>query len=627
MKYLLLPYIFILATGQLFATETSSSDNEFLQVISKIDSLIEIKELAKADSLITITWRNRKPDLKRDSMAYAKFLAIRGYAMVARKQWDIAYQYYQKAYVEFQLIQDTFELAMVLRYLAIIKANQGEFAMQRVHIRRSADFFKQIDSTYDYATSLITLANAWRSLGDDSSARDIFEEARDSFVAIGGPTLKLASINYNLADLYYKRNKLGYARSSINEALIAFIAEKDEARLAKAYNLLGVIEHEEKQYVKADANYQLSLHYAQIKKDSLLLFDALLNLSSNEIARFNRKKAKAYYAKAKVISPNPTGVLERNYLDLIGKSIAAIDEEYETSVFQLIASLFISFSLLLLGVIYGIRQKNRRRRERHIHEKEHKKWQHEKELLEIGKKAAELEKQNLVNQRKAATLEKLLRRNQEESIIAQAKVQEETTKKLSDLVHNTVANELIAVQLKLLGVKDMLVADGLENVISDEINEIIEMVTIIKQDARRIETSVKWEGINWLQLLDEVFNRIDGISEKLTIKYRKDGLKNGLPKDMPGLDADLYKIISNCAFNSIQYANPRQITCLIHLMKEELNIIIVDDGSGFDTSKTTYGSGLRQLSEITEKWGGKVDITSNEKGTTITITIPIAQKN
>jgi signal transduction histidine kinase len=78
-------------------------------------------------------------------------------------------------------------------------------------------------------------------------------------------------------------------------------------------------------------------------------------------------------------------------------------------------------------------------------------------------------------------------------------------------------------------------------------------------------------------------------------------------------------------FNSVLHGHPREINADICFSAETLDMVIADDGQGFDSSATPSDGhyGLQGLHERVHRLGGRVEIQSKLKqGTTLSVSVP-----
>lgn len=85
----------------------------------------------------------------------------------------------------------------------------------------------------------------------------------------------------------------------------------------------------------------------------------------------------------------------------------------------------------------------------------------------------------------------------------------------------------------------------------------------------------------------------------------------------------IYRIIQEATNNIIKYAKASEVFIQLFESEELLQIIVEDNGLGFDTQQDSKGLGLRSMASRVEYLKGEIDIDSElHKGTTISISIP-----
>jgi two-component system NarL family sensor kinase len=86
----------------------------------------------------------------------------------------------------------------------------------------------------------------------------------------------------------------------------------------------------------------------------------------------------------------------------------------------------------------------------------------------------------------------------------------------------------------------------------------------------------------------------------------------------------LIRVIQECLNNAIKHAQPDHIAIRIQKNERVRKIEVSDDGSGFDTSQKSLGSGMYNLAKRMETIGGKFNLTSVVgKGTQINLELPL----
>lgn len=84
---------------------------------------------------------------------------------------------------------------------------------------------------------------------------------------------------------------------------------------------------------------------------------------------------------------------------------------------------------------------------------------------------------------------------------------------------------------------------------------------------------------------------------------------------------NIYRTIQEAINNSIKHAAARQISIQIESLNQNAQIIVQDNGKGFDPSLISHGNGLYNMQKRIEDLGGQFNLNSSaENGTTITLT-------
>jgi PAS domain S-box-containing protein len=86
----------------------------------------------------------------------------------------------------------------------------------------------------------------------------------------------------------------------------------------------------------------------------------------------------------------------------------------------------------------------------------------------------------------------------------------------------------------------------------------------------------------------------------------------------------LYRIAQEAIHNVIKHAHARSVRVAITRLGAEVRMEIRDDGDGFDAQTKSDGLGLLGMASRAERLGGRLQVESSGKGTTISTWLPIA---
>ncbi|MBP6311469.1 MAG: ATP-binding protein [Flavobacteriales bacterium] len=100
------------------------------------------------------------------------------------------------------------------------------------------------------------------------------------------------------------------------------------------------------------------------------------------------------------------------------------------------------------------------------------------------------------------------------------------------------------------------------------------------------------------------------------------GLEKGLPRAM---EIAAFRVLQELVGNCMKHAKATEISITITRTDRALNIVVTDNGKGFDANKPSAGMGMRSIRERAASMRGTVSVDSRPgKGTTVIVELPIA---
>lgn len=190
-------------------------------------------------------------------------------------------------------------------------------------------------------------------------------------------------------------------------------------------------------------------------------------------------------------------------------------------------------------------------------------------------------------------------------------VQEEERRALARELHDEVGQQLGAIKLNL---KALAASGGDAERIGDGLAIVDATIEHIRDRALELRPA----------LLDDL-----GLSAALEWLCRQQSQRSGiaigldappLPKLPPELATAIYRIVQEGITNALKHASPGRIGINIHGDDSGLELTIIDDGRGFDSSTFSHGVGLPGMRERVETLGGRLELESAlDKGTRIKV--------
>lgn len=111
-------------------------------------------------------------------------------------------------------------------------------------------------------------------------------------------------------------------------------------------------------------------------------------------------------------------------------------------------------------------------------------------------------------------------------------------------------------------------------------------------------------------------------SKNITVSMQLDDLEKA--KLSMEQRKNIYLIFKEVVNNAVKYADTESITVSTSVLNKELQLIIKDEGKGFDSNLVKKGNGLDNMTHRATEMAGTISIESApEKGTTVRLTVPV----
>ncbi len=387
------------------------------------------------------------------------------------------------------------------------------------------------------------------------------------------------------------------------KSLPVFFKYNDTQTIAYNYNNQGKAHYNLKDYNNA-LKYYLKADSIQIKK----------NIPKSELV-FSKNLYEAY--KGKKDYRNFSKYLER-YIQLkdsindINQNIAIseIKEQYDNATLRaekaedekqiLIeqrkkeknknVALLLGTLLLFGTILFFLLQKNTKRKQK------------------LAEQEKELETQKLAT---------ILKEQELSAIDAMIEGQEKERQRIANDLHDDLGGLMATVKLHFNTLKEKQTPElyAKTNQLIDEAYNKIRTVAHAKNSG-----VIAKQGL--LKAINEMANKIS-IANKITIDVIDHGLEKRLENS---LELTIFRIIQELIANIVKHAKASEATINITNHEDSLNIMIEDNGKGFDTSKIlkNNGMGLHSIEKRIEHLEGDIKIESQiNQGTTIIIDIPL----
>lgn len=545
-----------------------------------------------------------------------------------------SYSYYLQALKYYDALNILNEKAAVLTALATIQDDEKDYlgseqnAIEALKIINSLEEYESQNLDKYYAYNLLGLVslkleNYGKSIDYHIQALDITEIIND------GESKALQTLN-NLAFAYREKGDLDKSLEIFGELLQNKKLKEDDI----SFYALILNNYAFTKFLKGDYNYELlESDFQKALKIADSVDDAYTKLAASiDLAKFYKanneldsalKFAEQSYKISKDIPINDLllesmmiladlteGVQSTKYLKdhiKLSDSLLKVERavrnkfariEFETdqleaeneqiskeNFYLLILSAGLLLTAVLVYLVISQRAKNRKLK-----------------LIQVQQKANEdiynlmLSQQDKVDE--ARTLEK---------------------KRISEELHDGVLGRLFGTRLSLDSIN---FKDGKEAMMTRA--NYIGQLKIIEEDIRKISHELNTDFVSGSGFMDIVSELIENQTQAYGLTYEfnyTDDVSWDYVSNKTKIN--IYRIIQESMQNIYKHANAKAIKISISLENDVICLDIIDDGEGFDTSKSKKGIGLKNMTSRVEDINGRITFNSQSgNGTTVNVKIP-----
>lgn len=553
-----------------------------------------------SDSILLTNLRNNYEDISNKLIFY---LAEAYYLLYNTQDNSFPIEYFDKAYIEAKKQKN--QSLIKLSLIGFLKLYSQEAVQSsesyKSYLNSLHELSKETNDKawFHYFNNYFTLSNLYTGLEEVSETSRILID----FSKKHKLSSSLKSYYYKDIGLYFKlQHQLDSAKHYFNKV----IDLEDNYHISKnkfrSYIYLAEIESETGHFEKAKLHYELCKKH--INKYNSLPF--LYNLERNKAVHFYERtnnldsaywnlKHSVYMEAQLIIKKHALKTSELNVRlrtaekeQEIKTHIATIKSEKEQKRNLWIASGV--FLILSSGLAY-LFYKNTKR----------------KQLLAEQDKALETQK-----------LTTVLKEQELISIDAMIEGQEKERQRIANDLHDDLGGLMATVKLHFNALKDKQTPKLYErtNQLIDEAYQKIRTIAHAKNSG-----VIAKQGL--LKAIKDMAAKISA-TNKITIDVVDHGLENRLENS---LELTIFRIIQELITNIIKHAKATEATIHITNHEDSLNIMVEDNGIGFNTSqvtKTNKGMGIRSIDKRVEHLNGTMTIESDlGKGSNVIIDLPI----
>ncbi|WP_179351247.1 tetratricopeptide repeat-containing sensor histidine kinase [Winogradskyella vidalii] len=483
------------------------------------------------------------------------------------------------------------DMWIVYNLLGVVSLNLGHYNKSLEYHKKALDVASDMeDGMYNKTVSYNNQAYLYNKLENYEEAIRLYNELIDlrSVYEVYDPTFYPLIID-NLA---YTKVLAGHTDFDNIEAMfyeaydISTNLNDDITKLAITIDLAKYYNHRkinDSTLVYSQKAYKLS---KRLSSNEILL-ESMILLSEIKSGDEGKKYLKEYikltdsllYVERNVRNKFARIELETDQLEAKNKQIS------KENLYLLILSAGLLLTVILVYVVISQRSKNRK--------------------LKLAQ----------VQQRANEDIYNLMLTQQEKIDEARAKEKIRVSKEL----HDGVLGKLFGVRLSLDSIN---FKEGKEAILARA--KYIDQLQAIEQDIRKISHELNMDFVSGSGYIDILTELIENQSQAYNLGCEfnsSDAINWDLVSNK--IKINMYRIIQESMQNIYKHAKANTIKISISLEKDLICLGIIDDGEGFDTSKSKKGIGLKNMtSRVADIYGNISFNSQSNSGTEISVKIP-----
>jgi len=215
----------------------------------------------------------------------------------------------------------------------------------------------------------------------------------------------------------------------------------------------------------------------------------------------------------------------------------------------------------------------------------------------------------------------LLKQQEIRSLDAMMEGQERERKRIAQDLHDRLGSILSAIKLQF-GVLEGRIQQ-LQTDQKEQYQHVFTMLDDAVVEVRRISHDMLRSSITQFGLkgaLEDLRNAVTAPG-KLEVELSLFGLEQRIDQKV---EIAIYRMVQECVSNALKHSKANQISISLTRSAGMLNVIVEDDGAGFDPSKATEGMGLGNIRQRAAEINGVVRVDARQgRGTSVSIDVPL----
>jgi len=195
-------------------------------------------------------------------------------------------------------------------------------------------------------------------------------------------------------------------------------------------------------------------------------------------------------------------------------------------------------------------------------------------------------------------------------------------------LHDETLQQLAGLRVLLSGAR----RSGDPDRLSGAVESALDQITTAIGDLRSLITELRPASLDELGAKPALESLVARFLEQTGLEIDLDvhlGDENGVTHERhtPEAEATIYRLVQECLNNIVKHAGASRVAVSVSDAGQQIEIMVADDGDGFDTTATSSGFGLLGMRERLALVGGTMEIDSAPAaGTTVRAVIPVRRR-
>lgn len=524
------------------------------------------------------------------------------------------------------------EKAWLQTNLSALYLKTGDYSNALKNALDSRDLFKSQDESEGLASANLTLGNIYESQKNYHKALLYYNYALKLNMDLDNPR-EIAKLYNNIGYIYYTLNQNKTSLEYLQKSLKIREEYGFEDDLNGLLNNLGIIYGDMKQYKLAYSYFEKSLNASLLSGNIQGQYEALTAIGLNLLNQKKYDSAIFYLKKALLLTDNakdlPESLVLYKELSSAFRTMGSKDSAlfYIDKFDQLRDSLNDN---LRKSIELGATIKEK-----------------DQELL-ISQAANRLQKmiiatmcialvligiifllisRSVKSKRKLVQLEHKIKEQELHSLDAMIEGQEKERKRLASELHDTLGSILSATKYAFKSMENSAIKLVEENKV--QYQKINIMLDEALENVRRISHDMA-SGILIEEGLESALKQLCEMIEQTGSIHISLNLHGFDEKIDYTVEVNLYRIIQELLTNVLKHAQAKNVNIQLVKSKKNINLILEDDGKGFNESeiRSKKGIGQQNIANRIKTLSGTLNIDSGKgKGTIIIIDVPLNNEN